>query len=138
VGGDRQLGGDRPRHPFGAESDDVEQTDQRVAQPREVQPGCRRMAGTGAGRRAAACIEDAEVSDDRVQAGALPGRGDHDTDVDPRPVGQHDPVGLEALHGGDRLHVSRPQLLHEPDVDDGDLIGRAVPGDQPLAGVGSP
>ena len=64
----------------------------------------------------AAAVEDAEVPDERLEAGHVAGRHDHDRGPQARAVGQHDLTAVDGLHGRDRFDLAGADGLDDADV----------------------
>src|SRR5438552_15710891 len=76
----------------------------------EVEAGERLVAS-----RQAALVEDAQVADERLEAGAEAGRGDDRVRRDARAVREQHLVGVEPAHGCDDLDPPAPHALDEAD-----------------------
>jgi len=68
-------------------------------------------------------VQDAEVTDEGLEVLAVAGGHDHRVGAQPRAVGQHDLVALEARRALDGDHRSALDRADDADVLDGDGAG---------------
>ncbi|MCV2490943.1 hypothetical protein OF117_16430 [Geodermatophilus sp. YIM 151500] len=96
--------------------------------PGEPQARCLRQRGTADGEGPAAAVEHAEVAHQRFQAGAVARGADDDVRIEPPPVDQPHPGGLERLDLGDDRRVPAGERGDEAVVGRRAHPGRVEPG----------
>ena len=86
----------------------------------EMEPGRLWMLLRAVDQRLTAAVENAEMTDQRLERGAIAGRRDHRVDCELGAVGQNRGAVLEPFEGCDNTDTAAPHRLDEADIEDRD------------------